>query len=90
MTFANGKEMLSKIQEGTDLYDPETYTYVFVYNEDGAICTYDISHEDADKLKQMDDYWGAHLGWGGSIYDTPMNLSWCEDNYKGDWEDVTK
>lgn len=103
MKFKNGKEMLEEIQSGTDLYNPRTEQYAFLYNESGSIAVYTISNEHAAKLeklaKEQGEYWGAFLGSGGSIYDDPSyedyeeenysNLDWCNDNYEGDWEDVS-
>lgn len=72
LSFKNGTEMLNCVQEG-DLYSPSTGTYVFEYNEEGAIATYDISLDEAENLirkaNESDDYWGAFLGIGGTIYD---------------------
>lgn len=100
MTFSSGKEMLEVIKSGTDLYNPEKELYVFCYNIVGSIVVYRVTNEDAEKLKKEDEYWGAYLGIGGSIYDDPdyedyedddyNNLDWCNDNYDGEWEDVTQ
>lgn len=100
MTFNNGEEMLRYIQRGYDLYNTEKEIYVFEYNAYGSICYYHIDNETAEELKKEDDYWGAYLGVGGYIIDDPSyeffedgdesNLDWCNDNYTGEWEDVTK
>ena len=71
MKFASPEQLLGYIQSGRDLYSPSEKTYVFVYNQDGSICTYDnISEEKASILMEQDEYWGAYLGCGGGIYDT--------------------
>lgn len=98
MTFNSGKEMLDTLNNDVDLYNSETETYVFNYNSLGSICVYHVTNEDAEKLKKEDEYWGSYLGVGGAIYDDTScsrekgdytNLDWCNDNYKGEWEDVS-
>ena len=59
-----------------------------------------MDNETAEELKKEDDYWGIYLGVGGYIIDDASyeffedgdesNLDWCNDNYTGEWEDVTK
>ena len=103
MTFSNGKEMLDVIiHDCLDLYNSETEQYVFVYSDCGSICEYSISNEHAEQLRKLKEedgeYWGAHLGIGGYIYDDPShedyeegdysNLDWCNENYQGEWEVV--
>lgn len=100
MTFNSAREMLDYIQDGFDLYNPETGTYVFLYNGAGSICVYSISREEAEELKKKEYYWGAYLGAGGNIYDDPSyeyhtedqmnNIQWCENCYNEEWKDVTK
>lgn len=89
LTFANGQEMYDCLQHG-DLYNEEQEMYVFLYNEDGAVCSYSISPEDAAVLEkkayEANEYWGAFLGVGGYIHDDP--LSFCADSYKGVWRRV--
>lgn len=101
MTFSNGKEMLDYL-DCSDLYNKETGQYVFLYSDCGSICEYAIPPEEADQLRKLKEedgeYWGAHLGIGGYIYDDPShvlyeagnysNLDWCNDNYQGEWEEV--
>lgn len=104
--FSSPREMLEEIQAGTDLFCPDECLYVFLYSDDGAICSYRIGYWDALKLQDMaeefDDYWGAFLGTGGSIYDDPShdgfnpkyasNMDFCEEYYRCEWidcEDVT-
>lgn len=100
MTFRDGHEMLTKIQEGRDFYNPKAEEYVFCYNESGSICVYHVDNKSAAILKEVaEEYWGACLGAGGTIYDDPLcdcytkgdytNLDWCNDYYQGEWEDVT-
>lgn len=100
MTFNSGQEMLETIKNDIDLYNRETEQYVFNHNINGNIAVYHISNEDADKLAKEDEYWGAYLGVGGYVYEDITddgykqggctNLDWCNDNYKGEWEDVSK
>lgn len=98
MIFNSAQEMLDCIQKGTDLYNPKTETYVFVYSEAGSIAYYSIDNEEAKELQRKaeenDEYWGAFLGPGGWIVDDPSsdfynegdetNLDWCEERYKED------
>ena len=102
MTFINGKDMLTHIIAGHDLYNKEKEIYVFVYNSADSICYYFISNEEAEELKKKaedsDELWSAFLGVGGWIVDDPeyecyiegseTPLEWCEDNYEGNWEVV--
>ena len=90
MKFNSAEEILDFIQDGNDLWSPSTNIYVFVYSEEGAICTYHISHKEAIELsKKAEHYnedWSAFLGWGGEIYDPPKNLEFCERLYTiDDW-----
>lgn len=100
-TFNDGDEMLVAINNIDDFYNPDTETYVFAYNDCGSIAVYTgISPEEATKLakeaEEADDYWGAFLGAGGSIYDDPSypgfnegqvsNLDFCEQHFnEGKW-----
>ena len=91
MKFNSAAEMLKFIQDGNDLWSPSEELYIFVYNEDGAICTYNIDLTEAKELSLKaelhDEYWSAFLGWGGSIYDPPRNLELCEMLYDvTDWK----
>ena len=70
MRFNSPQELLEYIQNGFDLYSPSLEEYAFLYNDMGSICTYHITNEYADKLKQKEEYWGAYLGWGGHIHDS--------------------
>lgn len=102
MTFKNGREMLNEL-ESSDLYNAEKELYVFSYNSAGSIAVYHITNEKAEELrkdsKEYGEYWGGLLGPGGCIWDDPSydgfeeghytNLDWCNDNYSGEWEDVS-
>jgi len=102
MKFNSGAEMLKVILDGTDLYNPEKETYVFVYNDAGSIAYYSIDEITADRLadeaEEYGDYWSGFLGIGGYIADDPSydffkegdysNLDWCNDNYSGEWIDT--
>ncbi len=100
MKFNNAKEMLETLKAETDLYNKETEKYVFNYNLAGSICVYTVGAELAAHLKTLPEYWGANLGgMNGEIYDDPTseyytedaitNMAWCEQNFEGEWEDVT-
>jgi len=88
--FSNGRELLEEILCGTDLYKSKTGQYVFLYNDNGSIATYELSEKKVQKLREEEEPWSWHLGVGGYIYDKEddANLHWCEDNYKGEWEMV--
>ena len=97
--FKNGNEMLSTIKNGNDLYNPNTNTYVFLYNEAGSIAAYDwIDNNFASDLAREQEMWSGQLGPGGYIYDDPSyedydemamdNLDWCNNNYEGTWIDT--
>jgi hypothetical protein len=94
MKFNSAEDILEFIQDGNDLWSPSEDLYVFVYNEDGAICTYNIDVTQAKELSLKadlyDECWSAFLGWGGSIYDPPKNLELCEVLYVvDDWRLTT-
>ncbi len=94
--------MLAHIKAGNDLYSEKAYCYIFCYNEAGSVCTYNLDMYEAKKLaqeaSQADEYWGALLGIGGSIYDDPSHECYTEDKVSNleiceqlaeydDWED---
>ena len=85
LTFKTAKDMLQHIITGHDLYNTETKEYIFVYNDKNAIARYLLSKEQVIELSKecipTNSYWSEHLSVGGSIYDAPENLRWCEDNY---------
>lgn len=95
MKFNSASEMLNVIVNNyQDLYSPSMHKYVFVYTDTGSICVYDIFEDEADVLKaqkELDgEYWGAHLGFGGSIIDSrewyEENNEECDDDYfPEDW-----
>ncbi len=101
MKFNNATEMLSCLQDGTDLYSPEAEIYVFVYNNRGAIAYYNISKERVSELagmaREYEDYWGAFLGIGGWIiepededyeyFDDPTGTE-IENWIEYEWEDT--
>ena len=71
MKFNTAQELLDYINNGFDVYSPSLEVYAFLYNDKGSICTYHISNEYAEELKQKEEYWGAYLGWYGScLYDS--------------------
>ena len=73
MKFKNWEEMYNYIIKQGDLYNPVLEEYVFHYNTDGAICSYNVSTDEATALAKIankyNEYWGAMLGVGGKIYD---------------------
>jgi hypothetical protein len=103
MVFESAKQMLETL-DCMDLYNTETENYVFLYNECGSICVYQIEKEMAIELDKKSreadgEQWSAFLGTGGSIYDDPRhelfdahnsnNLDYCEEFYnKGNWIDT--
>ena len=102
--FLSGEEMLEVLNK-VDLYNPETGSYVFLYNECGSICQYDIDRDEAGELcieqSENGDYWCAFLGVGGNIYDDPScecyedyltsNIEYCNEVYdKGVWMSCTE
>ena len=95
MKFKNGDELYDELMSGTDLYNQETCTYVFMYNDETpSICHYYIEPDQAEKLRQMSveygEYWAAFLGAGGWIVDGEENIrEWCRDCYEGKWQDVS-
>ena len=80
MKFTSEEELLDCIRTGVDLYSPSLELYMFLYNDAGAVCTYSIAHDHALELVQKDEYWGAYLGPGGSIYDDP------EGEFENEWD----
>lgn len=97
--LASAKEMFEYLQDVGDLYSPDERIYVFNYSESGALAVYRICELRAKELsrdsKKADEYWGAFLGPGGSIYDVPGEqcgvdyaMKFCEDWYKSEWYDT--
>lgn len=73
MKFESSKDMYEKVIKH-DLYNKELELYVFLYNDYGALCYYNISNEEAEELRQKSkenngEYWSAFLGLGGYILD---------------------
>lgn len=72
-----------------DLYNTKTNEYAFVYNNDNAICVYNLPphiavniHNDAVHNHTA---WSSVLSAGGQIHDFPDNKHWCEDSYASDY-----
>lgn len=82
--FGNWRHMYGFIVGGKDLYNPKLNKYVFCYNNDGALCVYDINEEQASELiKKSKDglkFWFAYLGPGGSILDDDSKDRFAEKN----------
>jgi phytoene dehydrogenase-like protein len=103
MEFQDGKEMYEYLKHH-DLYDKESEVYVFLYNEDGALCTYDVTMEEACSLAEKsaeDDgqYWGAYLGPGGTVLDNTEyepeqelylqpSYDFCDRTFDKGWTDI--
>jgi len=94
MKFNSGKEMYDYLLNGNDLYEPQLGIYVFLYNDDGALCTYNLSKLQAAELnkevRENGDYWGAYLGRGGKILDDEPDASYrfCDLYYNRNWIDT--
>lgn len=91
MKFESANAMLDIIQSGMDLYNINTGEYVFSYSDKGAIAAYIIDENYAKELSfksvETDEYWGAYLGVGGSIYEDGAEVKWCEEHYNiGGWK----
>ena len=95
--FKNWREMYDALSNGKDLYNPIIGKYIFLYNENGSLCTYNLNQEEAINVAKEanGDTWSSVLGTGGYILDT-MTLSkeeslkpsydFCKENYeKGGW-----
>lgn len=97
--FKSGEDFLDALEWGS-YYSPASETYVYVYNDCGSICYYNVSIEKAKELIKESlefdgEYWGAFLGRGGYIVDDETYeeweegddtpLDWCEYNYEGIW-----
>lgn len=86
VTFSSAENMLEYLQTA-DLYNLETFEYIFKYSEDGDICVYNLEEEEAqvlyEKSKESQEYWGAFLGVGGSIYDYKNGsaLEYCKNKF---------
>ncbi len=89
MRFTTVEELKSALNKG-DLYCERTSEYVFKYNEEGSICIYTISLDEAYKLEKMaredGEYWGAYLGVGGCVYDDEEAEWKMEEMLPGEWE----
>lgn len=84
MKFESANAMLDIIQSGMDLYNINTGEYVFSYSDKGAIVAYIIDEQYAKELSltavETDEYWGAYLGAGGSIYEDGAEVEWCKEH----------
>ncbi|MGN0004566.1 MAG: hypothetical protein ACI37Z_01115 [Candidatus Gastranaerophilaceae bacterium] len=99
MIFKDSSEMLDTLKDGYDLYSPSLGKYLFVYNDAGSVCYYDISpnkmYELITEALKVNDYISAFLGPGGFIcddisYEYPptvySNKDLCEELYQvQDW-----
>ena len=103
MKFGTAEEMMGTLQ-CCDLYSPELEKYVFLYNDRGALCVYDIGLSEAKELDRMcresgEESWSGMLGPGGNIYDAPgdenfppnegcSNKDLCEGLFDYNWFDI--
>lgn len=98
--FETAGEMLDLLQDGFDLYSPTIEKYVFLYNESGAIASYNIDNETAIRLSNepsvlLGECWSGLLGPGGDIYfDEPDSslsnglctaMDFCVSFFEEDW-----
>lgn len=89
-TFNTWESMYKYLKAGNDLYNPDLKTYVFCYNDKGALCFYDMDADTYKKLKveakQKKERISSLLGAGGYILedDSFMNsvLGFDENDYK--------
>jgi hypothetical protein len=90
MKFNSGLEMYNYICKGNDLYSKSLGIYVFVYNDAGALCTYNLRAEElaeaVEKAKEHNEYWSAFLGWHGSAILDEYEYDDDEHRYSEDWE----
>ena len=88
--FKSGMEMYEYVHTGNDLYSKSLGTYVFDYNDAGALCNYCLSREDfaevIEKSEEYGLYWGAFLGWYGSAILDDFDYDDDEHRYTSDWE----
>ena len=55
MKFKTWEEMYRYLENEGDLYNPLLELYVFLYNEAGALCTYNISEEKATEILSQEE-----------------------------------
>ncbi len=85
--FQSAKEFISAlVDEDKDLYNPLLNKYLFHYSEAGAVAQYFITPRNARNLARESalsgEYWGAFLGFGGSIYEGADLEYLAEELYK--------
>lgn len=87
--FDNAKEMLEKLYDGVELYNPVLETYLFSYSENNdSIAYYSLTDQcikEIIHLKQespKEKYWSAFLGPRGYIIDSYEEcLDYCKSLY---------
>ncbi len=85
--FKSADEMYACLMHSFDLYSSKKNLYVFCYNEEGSLCSYNVTQEQAEKLNKRGEYWGKYLGSDGCIYDGDKANKFCEQYWKvDDWE----
>ena len=96
LTFSDWNAMYHFITSEGDLYNPFLNKYAFTYNNDGAICVYDVTPAEAVELVEQSvenhELWSASLGTGGQILDNDsldrndeqylaVSYEFCKENY---------
>ena len=87
--FNNAKEMLEKLYEGVDLYNPVLETYLFSYSENNdSIAYYSLTDQHIEEIVRLkkenpkEEYWSAFLGPRGYIIDGYDEcLDYCKSLY---------
>lgn len=97
VVFKNWREMYNTLCNGKDLYNPIIGKYVFLYNENGALCIYNLDQEEAINVSKNanGDTWSSVLGTGGYILDAmtlnkkeslQSSYDFCKENFgKSSW-----
>lgn len=88
-TFNTWESMYKYLESGKDLYNPDLKTYVFCYNDKGALCIYNMDADTYEILKveakQKKERISSLLGAGGYILeddDSFDDASFDENDYK--------
>lgn len=96
LTFSDWNAMYHFITSEGDLYNPFLNKYAFTYNNDGAICVYDVTPAEAVELVEQSvenhELWSASLGTEGQILDNDsldrndeqylaVSYEFCKENY---------
>lgn len=99
--FSSAQEMLAYLQNAHDLYNPQTGTYAWLYNEAGSIA---VDHLDKDEIlrilneREPGASWSGYISGGALIWDDASyeggevlegytNLDFCKEHYAEEWVD---